>query len=186
MSRLLTIVLTLAFCLVPFGLISSESLDRVLLFLNFAGIIVLVRMLLCDVRSEEGALGGLGPLRRGEGSASGDAGRPPVCSDLRQGAEPPCEENVAFGLRKEAMGQQDIGRFHDRCSAAAKRYLLSSREAEVLTLLAKGHNAAFIQDELFISKSTAKTHISHIYRKMNVHSQQELLRMIDGSLEVHG
>lgn len=71
MSRSLTIVLTLAFCLIPFGLISSESLDRILLFLNFAGIIVLARILLCDVRSEEGALDGLGLLRRGKGSTSG-------------------------------------------------------------------------------------------------------------------
>lgn len=45
-------------------------------------------------------------------------------------------------------------------------------------MLAKGYNAAYIQDQLYISKSTAKTHISHIYRKLNIHNQQELLAMI--------
>ena len=46
-------------------------------------------------------------------------------------------------------------------------------------LLAKGHNAAYIQDKLCISKSTSKTHISHIYRKLDIHSQQELLSMVE-------
>ena len=46
-------------------------------------------------------------------------------------------------------------------------------------LLAKGHNAAFIQDKLCISKSTAKTHINHIYRKLDIHTQQELLNMVE-------
>ena len=48
-------------------------------------------------------------------------------------------------------------------------------------LLAKGHNAAFIQEKLCISKSTAKTHISHIYRKLDIHNQQELLAMVDAA-----
>jgi len=48
-------------------------------------------------------------------------------------------------------------------------------------LLAKGHNAAFIQDQLCISKSTAKTHINHIYRKLDIHTQQELLSMVEAA-----
>ena len=71
------------------------------------------------------------------------------------------------------------GRFHEQCEAIADRYLLSRRETEVMFLLAKGHNAAFIQDELCISKSTAKTHINHIYRKLDIHTQQELLSMVE-------
>lgn len=71
------------------------------------------------------------------------------------------------------------GRFHARCEEIADRYLLSRRETEVMFLLAKGHNAAFIQDKLCISKSTAKTHINHIYRKLDIHTQQELLNMVE-------
>ena len=71
------------------------------------------------------------------------------------------------------------GRFHTKCEEIADRYLLSRRETEVMFLLAKGHNAAFIQDKLCISKSTAKTHINHIYRKLDIHTQQELLNMME-------
>ena len=46
-------------------------------------------------------------------------------------------------------------------------------------LLAKGHNAAYIQDSLYISRSTAKTHINHVYRKLDIHSQQELINMVE-------
>lgn len=81
----------------------------------------------------------------------------------------------------ENKGEEKVrkGRFHTKCEEIADRYLLSRRETEVMFLLAKGHNAAYIQDRLCISKSTAKTHINHIYRKLNIHTQQELLNMVD-------
>lgn len=75
--------------------------------------------------------------------------------------------------------QQRSGRFRMQCEAIADRYLLSRRETEVMFLLARGHNAAYIQEKLYISRSTAKTHISHIYRKLDIHNQQELLAMVD-------
>jgi DNA-binding NarL/FixJ family response regulator len=43
---------------------------------------------------------------------------------------------------------------------------LSARENEVLRLLAKGLDNASIAAALFISPSTAKTHVSHILRKL--------------------
>lgn len=73
------------------------------------------------------------------------------------------------------------GRFRAQCEAISDEFLLSRRESEVLFLLAKGHNAAFIQEKLCISRSTAKTHISHIYRKLDIHTQQELLGMLDAA-----
>ncbi len=76
------------------------------------------------------------------------------------------------------------GRFRKQCEAIANRYLLSRRETEVMFLLAKGYNAALIQEKLYISKSTAKTHIDHIYRKLNIHTQQELIRMAEGTDEI--
>lgn len=69
--------------------------------------------------------------------------------------------------------------FRAQCELIANRYLLSRRETEVLFLLAKGHNAAFIQEKLCVSRSTVKTHMSHIYRKLDIHTQQELLSMLD-------
>ncbi|MFQ9179510.1 MAG: response regulator transcription factor [Eggerthella lenta] len=61
----------------------------------------------------------------------------------------------------------------------ANTYLLSRRETEIMFFLAKGHNAAYIQEKLYISEGTAKTHIRHVYKKTNVHSQQELMRLVE-------
>ena len=80
---------------------------------------------------------------------------------------------------RETDSRRERSRFREQCEIIANRYLLSRRETEVLFLLAKGCNAARIQEKLCISKSTAKTHISHIYRKLDIHTQQELLRMVD-------
>lgn len=69
--------------------------------------------------------------------------------------------------------------FHANCQLVTDIYMLSRRESEVLNLLAKGFNAAAIQKKLYISEGTAKTHIRHIYRKLDVHSQQELIRLVE-------
>lgn len=72
------------------------------------------------------------------------------------------------------------GRFRQRCEAIANTYLLSRRESEVMYYLARGYKSSHIQQQLYISEGTAKTHIRHIYRKLNVHSQQDLIHLIDG------
>ncbi|MGV8082927.1 MAG: response regulator transcription factor [Coriobacteriia bacterium] len=66
-----------------------------------------------------------------------------------------------------------------RCTIAVAAYGLSKREADVLPLLARGFNASSIAEKLSISRNTAKTHIQHIYEKLNVTSQQELVKTID-------
>jgi DNA-binding CsgD family transcriptional regulator len=45
---------------------------------------------------------------------------------------------------------------------------LSKREYDVLQLLAKGYSNAEIADELFLSLSTVKTHVSNLLVKMSV------------------
>ncbi len=45
---------------------------------------------------------------------------------------------------------------------------LSEREFEVLKRLAQGHSNQEIADQLFISLSTVKTHVSNIYAKLHV------------------
>jgi len=53
--------------------------------------------------------------------------------------------------------------------------MLSSREKEVIALLAKGLSYQHIATELLISHETVKKHISHIYRKLNVNSKVQAL-----------
>ncbi len=57
-------------------------------------------------------------------------------------------------------------------------YQLSPREAEVLQLLSQKKTVCEIKDELFISQGTAKAHIAHIYRKMDLHTREELYELL--------
>ena len=50
---------------------------------------------------------------------------------------------------------------------------LSSREAEVLKLLSRGHLIKEIADQLGISFVTVRTHIRRIYEKLHVHSRSQ-------------
>ncbi|NTU89881.1 MAG: hypothetical protein HGA54_08300 [Actinobacteria bacterium] len=61
----------------------------------------------------------------------------------------------------------------------AHDYNLSPRQEEVLALLAKGHDTKYIEDKLYISNHTAKSHIYAIYQKLDVHSRQDLIELID-------
>ena len=45
--------------------------------------------------------------------------------------------------------------------------------------LAQGRNAGYIAQRFTISTHTAKSHIYNIYNKLGIHSQQELLDIVD-------
>lgn len=58
--------------------------------------------------------------------------------------------------------------------------VLTKREREVVDLLCQGLSPAHVARTLHISVSTAYKHISHIYKKLGVSSQQELLVRVLG------
>ena len=66
----------------------------------------------------------------------------------------------------------------NRSHELAKQFGLSQREEEVLLLLAQRKTVGAIEKELFIANGTAKTHIRHIYRKLDVHSRDELIELL--------
>lgn len=66
----------------------------------------------------------------------------------------------------------------DRRGEIAERAGLSPRETEVFMMLAQGRSRAFISGELVLSEGTVKTHISHIYAKLNVHGRQEMFDLL--------
>lgn len=61
----------------------------------------------------------------------------------------------------------------------AARYQLTPRERDVLGLLARGRTSPIIQERLVVSQNTVRTHVRHIYTKLGVHSQQELINLVD-------
>lgn len=56
-------------------------------------------------------------------------------------------------------------------------YGLTNRETEILALLLQGLPEASISEQLNIAASTLKKHIQHIYRKLDISSRWELLRL---------
>ena len=65
------------------------------------------------------------------------------------------------------------------CSEAAKEFSLSTREEDVLLLIARGYTAKAIADKLVLSPYTVNTHIRHIYDKMQIHKRSELLNYLN-------
>ena len=51
-----------------------------------------------------------------------------------------------------------------------------------LALLARGRNRRYISEKLVVSEETAKSHVSSIYAKLGVHTQQELLDVVEVSV----
>ncbi len=60
-----------------------------------------------------------------------------------------------------------------------QEYNLSPRQSEILKLLANGRDSVYIENHFCISKSTAKSHIYNIYRKLHIHSRQELIDIVE-------
>lgn len=58
-------------------------------------------------------------------------------------------------------------------------YELSAREKEVLILLAQGRTVPYIGERLFIAPSTVESHKKRIYRKLDVHSKQDLMDLVE-------
>ena len=54
-----------------------------------------------------------------------------------------------------------------------EKYLLSSREKEILSLMVQGYNLHVVAEKSFISYETVRTHVKRIYKKLHVASASE-------------
>jgi DNA-binding NarL/FixJ family response regulator len=81
--------------------------------------------------------------------------------DVRQGGAP-MSANIA---------RRVIQSFHPKVKSP-----LTTRETEILQLLAKGMNYKVVAKELFLSPHTVKSHIKNIYSKLQVNSRAEAIR----------
>lgn len=68
--------------------------------------------------------------------------------------------------------------FERRCDELAGACGLTARERQIMGLLAKGRRPNEIKDELVITIATTRTHIQRIYRKLMVHSERELVDLV--------
>lgn len=89
--------------------------------------------------------------------------------------------NQSAGLKTDAGESRHDHSFVSKCKNIALEYGLTPRELEVLIILAQGNTLARVQEELVISEGTAITHRRNVYRKLDVHSKQELIDFVAGS-----
>lgn len=102
-----------------------------------------------------------------DGAGLGALGGAPGASAADQGA--------AWGGGPLIEGEGDAAAL----ARIASEHGLSQRETDVLGLLVKGRDIHRIAEALFISTNTVRTHTRNIYRKLGIHSRQELLDMLD-------
>ena len=92
---------------------------------------------------------------------------------LAQSKEPdePCEPVEVSDLYTQG-NVEEISRI------VSKEYLLTPRESEVLLELTYGHSSSYIAHVLYISDNTVRTHMKNIYKKLGVHSREELIEVM--------
>lgn len=67
----------------------------------------------------------------------------------------------------------------ERCAVLSQQHGLTARENDTLLLLAKGRDVPSIAKQLFISENTVRSHSKSIYKKLDIHSKQELLDLLE-------
>jgi DNA-binding CsgD family transcriptional regulator len=67
----------------------------------------------------------------------------------------------------------------ERCVALAKANKFTERETEIIPLLGRGYSASYVAEALVVAESTIRSHRSNIYRKLNISSREELLKLLD-------
>lgn len=158
---------TLAFTLYNFYVMRKFSFDRTILGIEP------VRW----VASDASAQGAPAPLQ-------GAAG--PVPSGPRQPAG--LEGGGAPG-RKASEGGPDTraaAPLDGACDALAAERGLTARESQVLALLARGRNVAYIQQGLVLSRNTVKSYVASVYSKLGVHSHQAVIDLVEEKARCDG
>jgi DNA-binding CsgD family transcriptional regulator len=85
--------------------------------------------------------------------------------------------NLIPALRNEAQDLDSV------CKLLTGRYRLTNREEEIMVLLARGRSAPYIESKLEIKLNTVQSHTKNLYRKLDIHSRQELLSLIEEQME---
>ena len=69
-------------------------------------------------------------------------------------------------------------------SLIGAQYALTQREVDTFCLLARGRSVNYIAESLGIASNTAKGYTKNIYTKLDIHSRQELIDLVESQLSV--
>lgn len=86
---------------------------------------------------------------------------------------------VPPGIAPPVAPEAERGAIAARRREIAQAHGLTNRETDIFLLLAQGRSRPYIRDALYLSKNTVATHIRHIYEKLGIHSQQELIDLVE-------
>lgn len=102
-----------------------------------------------------------------EGAVSGKGSQPQTGAAAKR----------AHGQHTQTTAEQAPQKvpFQRKCAIIGDYYGLTPREVDVFRLIAAGRNSTRIQEELSISAGTVNTHSHHVFQKLDVHSQQEVI-----------
>jgi PAS domain S-box-containing protein len=90
----------------------------------------------------------------------------------------PAVKGVVFSLRDITWRSREEGAWAELAALAiAKDYLLTDKEHRVLVLLAEGQSNPQIAEQLMVSPSTVRFHISSIFSKLGVTSRTEAVAL---------
>lgn len=89
-----------------------------------------------------------------------------IRSILRGGA--PIDPFIAREILKQISASENTTVIEQQLSLESDQNLLTTREKEILSLVAQGLSNREIAEQLFVSRYTVESHIKHIYRKLSV------------------
>ena len=93
------------------------------------------------------------------------------------------ESLLDVNWREGESKSEKQGRFSKAINTLSKEYKLTPREQDVLRCLCMGRGSEFIAEKLGISWGTARTHTHNVYVKMNAHSRDEIIDMLDKAMQ---
>lgn len=83
------------------------------------------------------------------------------------------------GAGDAPSAEQQGAALEERCAHVANAHGFTPRESEILVHLGQGRTARAISEKLVVSENTVKYHIKSIYQKLDVHSRDEVIDLIE-------
>ena len=81
-------------------------------------------------------------------------------------------------LPQEPAGAVGVAELNARCRSIAESHGCTPREREIMALLCMGKSKAYIGEELGLTESTVKSHVRNLYAKLDIHSKNDLQRLV--------
>lgn len=126
-----------------------------------------------------GAAGAVGAMAKRRCKQTARHGADEIAAGAVDDADRPNAGNAAFSDPATEHPEPDPNPAERACRELARAHGLSLRERDVLYLMATGITGKEIADRLTLSYNTVKSHIRHIYDKLDVHRKQDLVDLIE-------